>query len=140
VAPTITPREFVSLVAVAAQSAFPTADHLTARYPGTASLARRPRQAIRALHQVIAQSPCDAVAHRLLGMAYLHAADFPRAAHHLGRAFDLLRHQGAAPARGVVALSARLEMAALRLLLATCLSTVGLRKLATQILLEGVDP
>ncbi len=139
-APTITPRKFVALVAVAAQSAFPPTDRLAARYPGVASLACRPRLAIKALHRVIAQRPCDAVAHRLLGVAYLHTAELSLAARHLGLAFDLLSHQSAAPAPAWVALPARLQMTALRLLLATFLSTVGIRKLATQILLEGVEP
>ena len=140
VAPTITAREFVALVAGAAQSAFLTTDCLAARYPGAASLACRPRQAIKALHRVVAQRPCDAVAHRLLGVAYLHTAELQLAARHLGLAFDLLNHQSAAPAPACVALSARLQMAALRLLLATFLSTVGVRKLATKILLDGVEP
>jgi hypothetical protein len=140
VAPTITAREFVALVAGAAQSAFLTTDCLAARYPGAASLACRPREAIKALHRVVAQRPCDAVAHRLLGVAYLHTAELQLAARHLGLAFDLLSHQSAAPAPAWVALPARLQMAALRLLLATFLSTVGVRKLATKILLDGVEP
>lgn len=140
VAPTITAREFVSLVAGAAHSAFLTTDCLAARYPGAASLARRPRQAITALLRVIAQRPSDAVAHRLLGVAYLHTGEVQLAARHLGRAFDLLSHQSGAPAPACVALPARLQMAALRLLLATFLSTVGVHKVATQILLDGVEP
>ncbi len=139
-APTITSREYVSLVAVAAESAFPTPDRLAARYPEAASLGCRPRQAIKDLHRVIAERPCDAVAHRLLGVAYLHTAELQLAARHLGLAFDLLTHQSAAPAPACVALPARLQIAALRLLLAAFLSTAGVRRLATQILREGVDP
>ncbi len=73
-------------------------------------------------------------------MAYLHVGELRLTARHLGRAFDLLSHEGAVPAPVCVAPPARLQMAALRLLLATFLSTVGVHKLATQILLDGVEP
>jgi hypothetical protein len=136
--PTITPREFVSLVAGAARSAFPTTDCLTARYPIAASMARRPRRAIHGLHGLVADRPCDAVAHRLLGVAYFRTGELPLAARHLGRAFDLLSHQSTAPVPAWVALPAHLQMAALRLLLAAFLSTIGSHKLANQILLDGV--
>jgi hypothetical protein len=55
-------------------------------------------------------------------------------------AFDLLSRQVAAPAPASGALRVRLQLAALRLLLATILSTAGVRTLATQVLLEGLEP
>jgi hypothetical protein len=113
VVPTITSREFVSVVAVAFRSALPAPDRLAARYPGAAHIADRPRQAIRALQRVIAERPCDAVGHRLLGVAHLHAGELPLAARHLGTAFDLLSCQIAAPSPARTALRARLQLAAL---------------------------
>ena len=138
--PTITTREFVSLVAGALPLAYPAPARLTARYPGVAYLACHSRQAIRALQRVTAERPCDAVAHRLLGVAYLHGGQFSLAARHLGMAFDLLSRQIAAPTPACLAFPARLQMASLRLLLAAFLSTAGAQKLARQILLEGLDP
>lgn len=139
-APTITAREFLTLINGAAHSAFSSKDGLTAAYPAAASLQHRPRHAVAGLRRVIVQEPCDPVAHRLLGVAYLHTGELRLAARHLGIAFDLLRHQSAPPVAAHIALPAQLQIAALRLLLATFLSTVGDHKLASRILLDGVEP
>lgn len=133
--PVVTPREYTALLACALR----TVGEQSSREPDPLQAGAAwsmPREDLRALSRRVRERPDDPRAHRMLGLALLHAGQGAAGFRRLDTALNMLLREAAGNLSLHRMLCVRVEIATLLLTLAPICARFGKRELVRRLLAE----